>query len=143
VAEKTLDYFRNKMAVAVVSYSKSNLIESKRTKIYFDKIREAIAEINEIPIEKRTYDLNITLANAYLIVKDTTFALVTLIDIKEEGNDDPAWYRLMGLCFFTGGKLKGEAALKYYNKYMEFVGNKIWDEEQIREVRHIMLLIKK
>jgi hypothetical protein len=141
--EKTVDYFKDKIYEAIDTFSKSNLILSKSTKIYHDSVKEVINEILEIPRGKRTYDLNMVLVNACLIVKDKTTALITLIENNRQ--DDPMWYNYMGLCFYGDGKIKMETmALNYFNKFMEYVKEgKIYDGDLINNVRMMINLNNK
>ena len=138
--EKTADYFENKISDATVAFCKSNK-GSKNIKIYHSKVKEVVDEIKEIPKGKRTYGLNMTLVNGSLIIKDITTALVTLIDNKEDGQDDPMWSYHMGLCFFNEGKLKREAALPYFKKFMEYTETNYFDEDMIRNMRFMINMI--
>ena len=145
--EKTGDYYKKKIGNAVTEFSLSRLSTNKRIKAYHDTVREVVTEILEIPFEKRTYELNMTLVNGCHIINDKTTALITLIDIKEDGRDDPMWYHNMGLCFHGKGKIDKETvALKYFNKFMEYeeiIARGVNGKDMIANMQFIIKMLNK
>jgi hypothetical protein len=144
MAENSVEYFNKKLGEAVIFFTTvEKMTESKKIKFYHEKVSETLNEMLKIPEDERTYDLNITIVNAALILNDINLALVTLIDCKEKGKNDPMWYYHMGLCFFTGGKLKNEYSLIYYDKFLEFAKNdKVENSELIDGVNRICRILR-
>jgi hypothetical protein len=141
--EKTGDYYSQKITDAVIEFASSTIMpQSKATKIYHDKVREAVNGLLGIPFEKRSYELNMAIINGCQIIGDHTTALTTLIDIKEDGQDDPMWYQSMGLCFFGSAKIdKKVVSLKYFSKFMEYeeeVLQKMNGKDIIANIRSIV-----
>ena len=97
--KETLGYFLKKITDAQNTFVENPETDTiKKFEIYHNQIRDIINKICEIPENERTYDLNMLLVKAYVVVNNIASSLFILADNAENGKNDPLWHYYMGHC---------------------------------------------
>lgn len=97
-----------------------NQIEIWNRNEEFEKIIEALTKI---PIERRSYELTMLLAGAYVNIEKYTDALEILESAYDEGFDDPEYYFSIGYAHYYSGNC--EEAFEAFEKSYELDPNDV------------------
>ena len=129
-----LYYFLKNIADAKNTFAANPETDTlKKFETYRNRICEIIDEICEVPESERTYDLNMLLVKAYVIVNDIASSFFILADNTENGTNDPLWHYYMGHCAQDVQSREKHPnykdSIEYYNTFLKLATEHVLKEE--------------